>query len=119
MVGCACLTCVSRTSHIQILIDLFFSNCQDWLLLVLMYQLSLCNGFVVAVKPPVDNPKFLLTRPFCWLLYELKSFLKVHKHRELTDYETCAYCTGFVFCTFPVIIRAEENYSFHYKQLIS
>ena len=26
-------------------------------------------------------------------------------NRKLTKYETCAKCTGFVFCNFPVVVR--------------
>ena len=40
----------------------------------------------------------------------LTTFKRCKNYRQCTKYETCANCTGFIFCTVPDIVATNWNY---------
>ena len=73
-----------------------------WIIVVTLMLRRLENSFTL-----VQTNKMMTTLSAIWL--------KVTSRRKCTKYETCAACTGFIFCTFPDILTIKWN---RLKQII-
>ena len=62
----------------------------------------------------LTGPAHIKMVPFTWFLHNI---LRVNNRVKATEYETCAICTGFIFCSFLASLVACSNFTLNLRSL--